>query len=158
MSMQGTAGGGVSRTNPGGGALSEVLDRILDKGIVIDAWASVSLLGIEILSIQARVVVASVETYLKYAQELNSITAPEARQAEIEEPKMARFEAVAEEPSSSRAPEYLPEEEVIKYLGEHTGGLRVDQLAEHFHAPKEVVEATLSHLVEEHKIRRANVT
>src|SRR6266851_7866412 len=49
-------------------SLAEVVDRILDKGIVIDAWAKVSLVGIELLSIEARVVVASVETYLKYAE------------------------------------------------------------------------------------------
>lgn len=53
-------------TNSSG--LAEVVDRILDKGIVIDAWARVSLVGIELLSIEARVVVASVETYLKYAE------------------------------------------------------------------------------------------
>ncbi|MBM4200874.1 MAG: gas vesicle structural protein GvpA, partial [Gammaproteobacteria bacterium] len=46
-------------------SLAEVVDRILDKGIVIDVWAKVSLVGIELLSVEARVVVASVETYLK---------------------------------------------------------------------------------------------
>lgn len=49
-------------------SLAEVVDRILDKGVVIDAWVKVSLVGIELLSIEARVVVASVETYLKYAE------------------------------------------------------------------------------------------
>lgn len=49
-------------------SLAEVVDRILDKGIVIDAWARVSLVGIEILAIEARVVVASVDTFLKYAE------------------------------------------------------------------------------------------
>ena len=49
-------------------SLAEVVDRILDKGVVIDVWAKVSLVGIELLSIEARVVVASVETYLKYAE------------------------------------------------------------------------------------------
>jgi hypothetical protein len=49
-------------------SLAEVVDRILDKGIVIDAWAKVALVGIELLSIEARVVIASVETYLKYAE------------------------------------------------------------------------------------------
>ena len=48
--------------------LPEVVDRILDKGIVIDAWVKVSLVGDELLSIEARVVIASVETYLKYAE------------------------------------------------------------------------------------------
>ena len=49
-------------------SLAEVVDRILDKGIVIDAWARVSLVGIELLAVEARVVVASVDTYLKYAE------------------------------------------------------------------------------------------
>ena len=48
--------------------LVEVIDRILDKGVVIDAWVRVSLVGIELLTIEARVVVASVETYLRYAE------------------------------------------------------------------------------------------
>ncbi len=49
-------------------SLAELLNVILDKGIVIDAWARMSLVGIEILTIEARVVVASVETYLRYAE------------------------------------------------------------------------------------------
>jgi gas vesicle structural protein len=49
-------------------SLAEVVDRILDKGVVIDAWVRVSLVGIELLSIEARVVIASVETYLQYAE------------------------------------------------------------------------------------------
>ena len=57
----------VEKTNSSS-SLAEVIDRILDKGIVIDAWARVSLVGIELLAIEARVVIASVETYLKYAE------------------------------------------------------------------------------------------
>ena len=49
-------------------SLAEVVDRILDKGIVIDAWVRVSLVGIELLAIEARIVVASVDTWLKYAE------------------------------------------------------------------------------------------
>ena len=49
-------------------SLAEVVDLILDKGIVIDVWAKVSLVGIELVSIEARVVIASVETYLNYAE------------------------------------------------------------------------------------------
>ena len=52
----------------GSSSLVEVIDRILDKGLVIDAWVRVSLVGIEILASEARVVVATVETYLKYAE------------------------------------------------------------------------------------------
>lgn len=49
-------------------SLAEVVDRILERGIVVDAWVRVSLVGIELLAIEARVVVASVDTYLKYAE------------------------------------------------------------------------------------------
>ncbi|MBU2703765.1 hypothetical protein Ga0466249_004922 [Sporomusaceae bacterium BoRhaA] len=56
------------RTAMASSSLVEVVDRILDKGIVIDAWARVSLVGIELLAIEARVVIASVETFLKYAE------------------------------------------------------------------------------------------
>ena len=56
----------VERT-AGGSSLIDVLDRVLDKGIVIDAWVRVSLVGIDLITVEARVVVASIETYLKYS-------------------------------------------------------------------------------------------
>jgi len=55
-------------TSMASSGLAEVLDRILDKGLVIDAWVKVSVLGLELLTVEARVVVAGVETYLKYAE------------------------------------------------------------------------------------------
>jgi gas vesicle structural protein len=51
----------------GGSSLIDVLDRILDKGMVIDAWVRISLVGIDLITVEARVVVASIETYLRYA-------------------------------------------------------------------------------------------
>jgi len=62
-------------------SLAEVVDRILDKGIVIDLWLKLSLVGIELLSVEARVVIASVETYLKYAEAigLTSLAAAPAK-------------------------------------------------------------------------------
>src|ERR671925_1481752 len=48
--------------------LVDVLDRVLDKGIVIDAWVRVSLVGIDLITVEARVVVASIDTYLKYSE------------------------------------------------------------------------------------------
>lgn len=50
-----------------------MLDRILDKGVVIDVFVRVSLVGIELLTIEARVVIASVETYLKYAERIHEV-------------------------------------------------------------------------------------
>jgi gas vesicle structural protein len=52
------------------GELSDVLDRVLDKGIVIDASIRVALIGIDLVSVHARIVVASVETYLRYNEAL----------------------------------------------------------------------------------------
>lgn len=63
---------------PDSSSLAEVLDRVLDKGVVIDAFARLSLVGIEILTVEARVVVASVDTFLHYAEEIAKI-----EQAEI---------------------------------------------------------------------------
>ena len=57
-------------------SLVEVVDRILDKGVVVDAWIRVSLVGIELLAIEARIVVAGVETFLKYAEAVGLL--PEA--------------------------------------------------------------------------------
>jgi hypothetical protein len=65
---------------PGGTSLIDVLDRILDKGIVIDAWVRISLVGIDLITVEARVVVASIDTYLKYAEAVG-ITSPVARPA-----------------------------------------------------------------------------
>ncbi len=62
----------VSRT-PDVSSLAEVLDRILDKGMVVDLWARVSLVGIEILTVEARIVIASVDTFLHYAEEITKI-------------------------------------------------------------------------------------
>ena len=63
------------QTSMASSGLAEVLDRILGKGLVLDAWVRVSLLGLEILTIEARVVLAGVETYLKYAEAIG-LTAP----------------------------------------------------------------------------------
>jgi hypothetical protein len=67
----------VERT-AGGTSLIDVLDRVLDKGIVIDAWVRVSLVGIDLITVEARVVVASIDTYLKYSEAVSQV-APVAR-------------------------------------------------------------------------------
>src|SRR5262245_53854822 len=78
----------------GGTSLVDVLDRVLDKGIVIDAWVRVSLVGIDLITVEARVVVASIDTYLKYAEAVGQVatasrpvietTAPEALAADAD--------------------------------------------------------------------------
>jgi hypothetical protein len=69
MSVATTPRGYIERPRPSG--LADVIDVILDKGLVIDAYVRVSLIGIEILTIDARIVVASVDTYLRFAEAVN---------------------------------------------------------------------------------------
>jgi gas vesicle structural protein len=57
----------------GGTSLIDVLDRVLDKGIVIDAWVRVSLVGIDLITVEARVVVASIDTYIKYSEAVGTV-------------------------------------------------------------------------------------
>jgi gas vesicle structural protein len=71
---QGGGGGGhVERGGGGSGSLADVVELILDKGLVIDVFVRVSLVGIEILTIDARIVVASVDTYLRFAEATNRL-------------------------------------------------------------------------------------
>src|ERR1700742_2418864 len=72
MSISTQPGGGAS-TRPQPSGLVDVIDTILDKGLVIDAYVRVSLVGIEVLTIDARVVVASVDTYLRFAEAVNRL-------------------------------------------------------------------------------------
>lgn len=67
-----TTGGAISRA-PRPSSLADVLDLILDKGLVIDAYVRVSAVGIELLTIDARIVIASVDTYLHYAEAVNRL-------------------------------------------------------------------------------------
>src|SRR3954464_4844282 len=70
-SRNGSGGGVVRSPNPSG--LADVIDLILDKGLVIDIYVRVSLVGIELLTIDARIVVASVDTYLRFAEAVNRL-------------------------------------------------------------------------------------
>ena len=63
----------MTTATPNASSLAEVLDRILDKGVVVDVWARISLVGIEILTVESRVVVASVDTFLHYSEEMAKI-------------------------------------------------------------------------------------
>ncbi len=65
--------GGASGGRPSPSGLADVIETILDKGLVIDAYVRVSLVGIELLTVDARVVVASVDTYLRFAEAVNRL-------------------------------------------------------------------------------------
>ncbi|HZP52608.1 gas vesicle protein GvpJ [Actinocrinis sp.] len=72
------AGGSLDR--PNASSLADVVDTILDKGLVVDAYVRVSLVGIELLTIDARVVIASVDTYLRFAEAVNRLDLSEGQQ------------------------------------------------------------------------------
>jgi hypothetical protein len=72
VATQGTASNYLQRA-PSPSGLAEVVDLILDKGLVIDAYVRVSLVGIEVLTIDARIVIASVDTYLRFAEAVNRL-------------------------------------------------------------------------------------
>jgi hypothetical protein len=71
MAIATTPRGYIERPRPSG--LADVIDVILDKGLVIDAYVRVALIGIEILTIDARIVIASVDTYLRFAEAVNRL-------------------------------------------------------------------------------------
>jgi hypothetical protein len=82
--------------SPSGSSLIDVLDRVLDKGIVIDAWVRVSLVGIDLVTVEARIVVASIETYLKYSEAVG-ITGPVSRPREVTAGGETELERVQQE-------------------------------------------------------------
>ena len=83
--LQGTTGGGgyVARSSSSG--LYDVLELILDKGLVIDVFIRVSLIGIEILTVDARIVIASVDTYLRFAEAVNRLDLMQSEAQPLEE-------------------------------------------------------------------------
>ncbi len=78
MAMQRGGGGGgyVQRSSSAG--LYEILDLLLDKGLVVDVFLRVSLVGIELLTVDARIVIASVDTYLRFAEAVNRLDLTES--------------------------------------------------------------------------------
>src|SRR5215469_7062250 len=78
MTIQ-TSGGGIAQ-RPQASGLADVIDTILDKGLVIDAYIRLSLVGIELVTVDARVVVASVDTYLRFAEAVNRLDISQEKQ------------------------------------------------------------------------------
>jgi gas vesicle structural protein len=81
---------------PSPSGLADVLDVILDKGLVIDAFVRVSVIGIEVLTIDARIVIASVDTYLRFAEAVNRLDLKETQLAGLPELREKAAEEVGE--------------------------------------------------------------
>jgi hypothetical protein len=98
----------TSADGPSGGTLADVVGLILDKGLVIDIFVRVSLIGIEVVTIDARVVVASVDTYLRFAERANRLNMEASRKPGIPDLIMgvaAARSKPAPQPQLTAAPE-----------------------------------------------------
>lgn len=92
----------------GGTSLIDVLDRVLDKGIVIDAWVRVSLVGIDLLTVEARVVVASIDTYIKYSEavgQVPTVSRPALEATRTSEDLLAENASLRAQLAAATAPE-----------------------------------------------------
>ena len=85
----------------GGSSLIDVLDRVLDKGIVVDAWVRISLVGIDLITVEARVVVASIDTYIKYADAVGLTTL-------VARPQLTSTEPMGVTENGGRAEAFVP--------------------------------------------------
>jgi gas vesicle structural protein len=132
-------GSGVQKMG-GASGLADVLEIVLDKGIVIDVWARVSVIGIEILTVEARVVIASVETYLRYAEAIG-LTALAA----------APRGGAGQENGRVQPPD---REEIFAYLEDHPEGLRLGEMESYFDVPRHEIAEVVDELVQDERVQR----
>jgi|GEM_PF-99716 len=117
--------------------LADLIDRILDKGLVIDAWVRISLVGIELITIEARVVVASVDTYLKYAEAI------------------AQTALAAEPRENGHHVQQIPsDDEVAAYLNDHPDGAQLSDLERYFGISRNELEPMIQRLTSGPRLRR----
>jgi hypothetical protein len=144
MAVSTSRGSNIQRAGSSG-SLVEIIDRILDKGLVIDAWVRISLVGIELITIEARVVVASVDTYLKYAEAIGATQLAARPQGAVESAPAAQ---------QVTAPHHLSEEDVLRYLQQHPDGLPISEMEDHFQVPRSRIEDVVNHLLDDHRVGR----
>jgi gas vesicle structural protein len=130
----------------GASGLADVLNVILEKGIVIDAWVRVSIIGIEILTLEIRAVIASVDTYLRYAEAIGLTALAAAPRTESLTPAAPAL-LLPGLPVPS-------DEEILAYLEAHPDGVRVSELQAYFGADRLVLESILNRLADEDVVQR----
>jgi hypothetical protein len=107
VATQGTAANYLQRA-PSPSGLAEVVDLILDKGLVIDAFVRVAVIGIELVTIDARIVIASVDTYLRFAEAVNRLDLKETELAGLPELQEKGAEEMTEGAIEGAEEELLP--------------------------------------------------
>lgn len=107
---------GIERVPPQA-SLVDVIDRVLDKGIVIDLWAKVSVAGLELITIDARVVVSSIETYMKFSESM--ARANRAAPPPLPSPEPEPTPLLAPVEARHAAPLHDVDDDVPAWLAEH---------------------------------------
>ena len=113
MVTNGTARNYLQRA-PSPSGLADVLDVILDKGLVIDAYVRVSVIGIEVLTIDARIVIASVDTYLRFAEEVNRLDLTQTELAGLPELQEKGAEKMTEGAIEGAEEELTPDSSTMR--------------------------------------------
>lgn len=137
----------------GSSGLADVLAVILEKGLVVDAWVRLSIIGIEILTIEIRAVIASVDTYLRYAEAIG-LTALAAAPRSAEPLALPSGMPGGNGNGNGLLPMLSnlvgsSEEEILAYLEAHPDGVRLSELQAYFGTDRTKLEALLNQLVQE---------
>jgi gas vesicle structural protein len=134
----------------GASGLADVLVVILEKGIVVDAWVRLSIIGIEILTIEIRAVIASVDTYLRYAEAIGLTTlaaAPRSAPEPVAVPAGLLTDGSGNGQSAFTGGP--ADEEILAYLESHPDGVRLGELQAYFGTDRPKLESLLNRLVQD---------
>jgi gas vesicle structural protein len=113
IATQGTASNYLQRA-PSPSGLADVIDLILDKGLVIDAYVRIAVIGIELVTIDARIVIASVDTYLRFAEQVNRLDLTQTELAGLPELQEKGAEEMTEGAIEGVEDEFLPSSPVAR--------------------------------------------
>jgi hypothetical protein len=152
-SQQGAASRGAVQKMGSASGLADVLAVILEKGIVVDAWVRLSIIGIEILTLEIRAVIASVDTYLRYAEAIG-LTALAAAPRALEPIAVPDLLAGSAANGNGKHSGLLglggpSDEEILTYLEAHPDGVRLSELQAYFGSDRTKLETMLNRLVQE---------
>jgi gas vesicle structural protein len=113
IATQGTASNYLQRA-PSPSGLADVVDLILDKGLVIDAYIRVAVIGIEVITIDARIVIASVDTYLRFAEAVNRLDLTQTELAGLPELQEKASKEIAEGAIEGAEDKVLPDSPTVR--------------------------------------------
>ena len=113
IATQGTASNYLQRA-PSPSGLADVVDLILDKGLVIDAYIRIAVIGIELVTIDARIVIASVDTYLRFAEQVNRLDLTQTELAGLPELQEKGSEKMTEGAIEGVEDEVTPDSPVVR--------------------------------------------